>query len=117
MKKICPQIHRQRVIIEAILAKDFHKFQKFIPNFIVKLSNFLEVKRIGKCHKIKIGHGLSIFQVWLESGLQFHTWPEENFWAGDIFTCKPFNYKLLKPFLHKTLKQYKIVSLFVKEIK
>lgn len=34
--------------------------------------------------------GISMFVIYLESGSQLHTWPEEEFVALDVFSCKNF---------------------------
>ncbi len=37
--------------------------------------------------------GISGTMVWLESGVQIHTWPEEKLVAIDMFSCKPYSTK------------------------
>lgn len=35
--------------------------------------------------------GITATMVWLESGVQLHTWPEYSFMTIDIYSCKDFN--------------------------
>jgi len=61
--------------------------------------------------------GYSIFQIIKESHISFHTWPEYNYLAIDIFSCKKFNSQKIINFLKSTLnKEAKIKSREYKRI-
>jgi S-adenosylmethionine decarboxylase len=61
--------------------------------------------------------GYSIFQIIKESHISFHTWPEYNYLAIDIFSCKKFNSQKILSFLKSTLnKEAKIKSKEYKRI-
>ena len=52
--------------------------------------------------------GFSGFVILYESHVSFHTWPEENFIAIDIFSCKDFNKSVAINFLKKILGVKKV---------
>lgn len=102
--KIIPSVYRQRVIIEATLRENrFKEFHSVIPTLLKDISNKLKTVPIGNCQIIKIGHGITAFLAWKESGITLHSWPEESFFTLDIFSCKPFNSGILKSYLHEIL--------------
>ncbi len=39
----------------------------------------------------KVSGGLTAFSIISESHLSIHTWPENNYFAFDLFSCKNFN--------------------------
>lgn len=47
--------------------------------------------------------GLSGFVILYESHISFHTWPEENYVAMDVYSCKDFNGKEATQYLKKYL--------------
>lgn len=54
--------------------------------------------------------GLSGFVILYESHASFHTWPEENFIAIDIFSCKDFDGKKAINYIKKLLNPKKLRS-------
>lgn len=36
-------------------------------------------------------YGISAIMVWLESGVQIHTWPEWDFISIDVYSCKQYD--------------------------
>ncbi len=59
--------------------------------------------------------GYSILQIIKESHIAFHTWPEYNYLAIDIFSCKKIQVEKVINFLKKNLN--KEIELRVKEYK
>jgi S-adenosylmethionine decarboxylase len=59
--------------------------------------------------------GYSILQIIKESHIAFHTWPEYNYLAIDIFSCKKIQVEKVINFLKKNLN--KEIKLKVKEYK
>jgi S-adenosylmethionine decarboxylase len=57
--------------------------------------------------------GYSILQIIQESHIAFHTWPEYNYLAVDIFSCKKIQVQKVINFLKKNLN--KEIELRVKE--
>lgn len=57
--------------------------------------------------------GLSGFVILYESHVSFHTWPEENFIALDVYSCKEFDPKEATSYLKEYLgsKKLKIKSI------
>jgi S-adenosylmethionine decarboxylase len=71
------------------------------------------VKKISSPKYIFIGY--SILQIIQESHIAFHTWPEYNYLAVDIFSCKKIQVEKVINFLKKNLN--KEIELRVKEYK
>ena len=57
--------------------------------------------------------GLSGFVILYESHVSFHTWPEENYIALDVYSCKDFSEKSAIGYLKKFLgsKRMKVKSI------
>ena len=60
-----------------------------------------------KKKQTKLG-GITAFYLLEESHLSCHTWPEENYVAYDIYSCKNFNEKKVINLLKKVLPVKKI---------
>ena len=57
--------------------------------------------------------GYSGFVILLESHISFHTWPEENYVALDVYSCKDFDEKKAVQYIKKYLgtKRMKLKSI------
>ena len=57
--------------------------------------------------------GLSGFVILYESHISFHTWPEENYIAMDVYSCKDFDEKEAIEYLRSYLdsKRMKVKSI------
>lgn len=57
--------------------------------------------------------GLSGFVILYESHVSFHTWPEENYVALDVYSCRDFDGKEAAGYIKKYLgaKQMKVKSI------
>ena len=57
--------------------------------------------------------GLSGFVILYESHLSFHTWPEENYAAIDVYSCRDFDSKAAVKYLKEYLgtRQMKVKSI------
>lgn len=57
--------------------------------------------------------GLSGFVILYESHISFHTWPEENYVALDVYSCREFDPKEAVQYIKKYLstKQMKVKSI------
>ena len=85
--------------------------KKFLLGLIKKIVKITKSTSVGQPLIRKISSakypfsGYSIIQIIKESHIAIHTWPEYNYFALDIFSCKKFNkdeiITLLKKFLNK----------------
>ena len=57
--------------------------------------------------------GLSGFVILYESHVSFHTWPEENYVAIDVYSCKDFSEEIAKDYIRKSLKAGKLKVKFI----
>ena len=57
-----------------------------------------------------ISGGLTAFCIIAESHLAIHTWPESNYFAFDLFSCKNFEEKIVIQVLKKNFIIQKLVS-------
>jgi len=98
--------------------------RKFLLKLIGELVRITKSKPVGKPVIKKISSpkynffGYSILQIIQESHIAFHTWPEYNYLAIDIFSCKKIQVEKIINFLKKKLnkevdiktKEYRRVS-------
>jgi S-adenosylmethionine/arginine decarboxylase-like enzyme len=96
MKKIAPEIFRQRLVIEGVYREKVTK-QK-IRKYLKELSRLLgmtvifgpRIMRNGE--KYRMGQeGFEGLMVWVESGVSVYTWECRNFFTVDIYSCKKFS--------------------------
>jgi len=98
MKNICPEIFRQRLIIEGKYTTK--PTRTSVKKFLVDLSKKLKMTIIyGPVIKDVAGDfnpkhkGLEVVLIWAESGASLYIWDHFNFFTMDIYTCKKFNPK------------------------
>jgi S-adenosylmethionine decarboxylase len=61
-----------------------------------------------------IAGGLTAFCIIAESHLAIHTWPESNYFAFDLFSCKDFEEKIVIRILKKHFAIKKLASQIIK---
>jgi S-adenosylmethionine decarboxylase len=95
--------------------------RKFLLKLMEGLVRITKSAPVGKPVVKKISSpkynfsGYSILQIIKESHIAFHTWPEYNYLAIDIFSCKKIQVEKVINFLKKNLN--KEIELRVKEYK
>jgi S-adenosylmethionine decarboxylase len=95
--------------------------RKFLLKLMEGLVRITKSAPVGKPVVKKISSpkynfsGYSILQIIQESHIAFHTWPEYNYLAIDIFSCKKIQVEKVINFLKKNLN--KEIKLRVKEYK
>jgi S-adenosylmethionine decarboxylase len=95
--------------------------RKFLLKLIEELVKIIKSSPVGKPVIKKISSpkykfsGYSILQIIKESHIAFHTWPEYNYLAIDIFSCKKIKAEKAVIFLKKNLN--KEIKVRVKEYK
>lgn len=122
-------------LIVDVLTKNSEKLtdKKFTRDFFKKIIKEIEMKAVlptvvyqfptlfkGKNGKRPKG-GISAFCILEESHLSCHSWPEENYIAYDIYSCKDFEekkvIKLIRKFLPVKKLIYKVVRRSVDDLK
>ena len=108
----------KHLLVEAIV-KDYKPLSSVASirsffNLIIKELNF---QVIGKpfIYKFpsrikKMQGGITGMCVIGESHLSIHTWPESNYFAFDLFSCRNFNDKVLISLIKKSFKVNKLHS-------
>lgn len=113
MKKIAPEIYRQRLVIEGEYTGEITKVT--IKKYLTELSKLLgmtimfgpKVMRQGE--KFRIGQeGFEGLMVWVESGVSVYTWEKRDFFTVDIFSCRKFKSKEAVDFTRKTFRAREI---------
>ncbi len=66
--------------------------QKIDSSIVTEMRNFLN-KRANE------ESGVSGTSIWLESHATIHTWPEQQYFAADIFSCKIFDAEAASKYL------------------
>lgn len=85
--------------------------KKFLLNLISKLVQLTKTLLVGKPIIKKIISpkypyvGYSIIQIIQESHIALHSWPEYNYLAIDIFSCKKIDKKKILSFLKLNLNK------------
>jgi S-adenosylmethionine decarboxylase len=106
------------------LDESFLKDRKELINFLNFLMKALNLEPFGKplIKKIKTPKyhyfGFSIVQIITESHISLHTWPEYNYLALDIFSCKNFDEnkaieKIKKYFKNKIKIKFKKIERYI----
>ena len=98
MKDLCPQIRRQRLSVEAIVAPE-NMNELAVRSFAKRLTD--EIGMTPMCEPtvcsfdetFKDGKfvGVTLVQPWMESALQIHTWDEYRLLSVDVYSCKSFD--------------------------
>ncbi len=69
----------------------------------------LELSKVNESFKQFEPIGVTGFILLEESHVSIHTWPEHQFSAVDIFSCKPFDAKKIQEVLMKSFSSDKVV--------
>ena len=84
------------------------KNHKLIKNLLKELPKRFKMRLLGNISVKKVSSdfypdwGVSGFVMLYESHISLHTWPEENYVAMDLYSCKDFDDKAIV----KYLKEY-----------
>ena len=97
---LCPDLVRQRCVVEFITNMDMNDFSIMEGH----LTSFLKELSVGLGMKIFMGpvigndenpetkeSGPSAFIGWTTSGCQIHSWPYRHFVSIDIYSCKKYS--------------------------
>jgi len=115
MRKIAPNVMRQRLLIEG-----FYKInvdRKTINKYFNGISKSLKLKIYGKPiifspkgEGKKINQGYDAFVPLIDSGISAYIWCNEKFFSIIIYTCKKFDEKKAINFTNKFFKSNKFVK-------
>jgi S-adenosylmethionine decarboxylase len=96
MRDLCPEVPRQRLIIEAKYTKNFE--QGYLVQFAQEFSRFIGMRIVygPMCRRegeeiSPLHTGTEMFTIWAESSMVLYTWEKFDFITMDIYTCKEFN--------------------------
>lgn len=94
--RICPEILRQRLLIEGIFGVS--EIQEATVRMILDgLTRCLGMTPItnplifSPDHVSTLHHGIGGFQAWAESGCSLYTWRERRLFTLDIYSCRRFD--------------------------
>jgi S-adenosylmethionine decarboxylase len=96
-----------------LIKKVFEKISqaiKIIPVLAPVIYQFPKKRGMPK----NIAGGLTAFCIIAESHLAIHTWPESNYFAFDLFSCKDFEEKIVIRILKKHFAIKKLASQIIK---
>ena len=98
MKKIAPEIIRQRLLIEGYFQREI--VEKDISSFFEGITSELGLRVYGKptIHATgnqgkKINQGFDAFIPLIDSGIALYVWGNAKFFSMVIYTCKSFDVK------------------------
>lgn len=92
---ICPDILRQRLIIEGIYGMPYID-ETGVRQVLEGLTHQLGMTPIADTVIFspdavsQLHHGIGGFQAWAESGCSLYTWRERRLFTIDIYSCKSF---------------------------
>lgn len=101
---LCPDLVRQRCVVEFITDMDMNDFPKMeghLTSFLKDLSEALGMKIfigpvIGNDENPETKEsGPSGLVGWTTSGCQIHSWPFRHFVSLDIYSCKHYNIEVV----------------------
>jgi len=96
-------------ILDIYNVKEKFLERNFLLDLIKDLIKITKTKPVGRPIIKKISSpqysfsGYSFLQIIQESHIAFHTWPEYNYLAMDIFSCKKIDIQKILNFLKKRL--------------
>ncbi len=89
--------------------------QNFIKGVLKKIIRAVKLKAVSPIFVYKFpqktkntASGLTAFSIVAESHLSIHTWPENNYFAFDLFSCKDFKEKEILKIIKKSFPIEKI---------
>ena len=91
MVDLAPEIHRQRLVVEGLVASPIEAEQ--IESYLSELSNVVDMITLLKpvTHRSD-AYGWAGWIHWETSGAHFYGWDQPRlFFSVDIYTCKPFD--------------------------
>jgi len=90
---ICPEIHRQRLVVEFITKRNLYDVEVAEPlmdNFLHDLTAVLGMMMVIDPIIKTVRDGTSAYVMFQESGCQVHSWFQYGFVSVDIYSCKPY---------------------------
>ncbi len=109
MKKIAPQITRQRLVIEGFFKREI--VESDIIYFFEGITTELGLRVYGKpsIHATgnrgkKINQGFDAFIPLIDSGIALYVWGNAKFFSAVIYTCKHFDVKKAVKFTKQFFK-------------
>ncbi|MGB9680999.1 MAG: S-adenosylmethionine decarboxylase [Minisyncoccia bacterium] len=93
-----------------------------LPIILYQFPSLIKIKRNIKGRKGKKGKGgITAFCILEESHISCHSWPEENYIAYDIYSCRNFDEKKVINLLYKYLPienlTFKVIMRSVQKLK
>lgn len=81
-----------------------------IDRLLHEIIDQLKLSKVDAAFKQFEPVGVTGFILLEESHISIHTWPEHNFAAVDIFSCKPIEISKVKSFLTEQLSAENVVT-------
>jgi len=110
-------------LLVEVVAKNNRGFKdkRFIKRLFREIIEVAEMKAVSPTliyqfppRQSKLKSGLTAFCVLAESHLSIHTWPENNYFALDLFSCRDFNEKKVISLIKKNFAVKKIYIQVIK---
>jgi S-adenosylmethionine decarboxylase len=120
MKNIEPRVYRQRLIIEGHFEVQLTSDK--IKEYLNKLSDLLDMTVFSgpycwppddRSHPEVELVDLNGFIAWKESGCHVYAFSETSFFTADIYSCKPYDAKVVIDYTRKFIQS---VDLIFKEV-
>lgn len=110
---ICPEILRQRLIVEGIHGVD-EIDSVAVRQILADLTRDLGMTPIADTLVFspdavsKLHHGVGGFQPWAESGCSLYTWRDQRLFTLDVYSCKGFQVETCIDFVNRVLRPNQI---------
>lgn len=106
---ICPEIQRQRLVIEGIYG--LHEVdEQAVCRLLGGLTRHMCMTPIADTLVFspdavsELHHGVGGFQAWAESGCALYTWRESRLFTLDIYSCRRFEPQDCLAYIHDALR-------------
>lgn len=111
---ICPEILRQRLIVEGlygIAGFDEHKVRTVLADLTgcLRMTPIAETLVFSPDAVSRLHHGVGGFQAWAESGCSLYTWRDSRLFTVDIYSCRGFDPQPCIDYLQQALQPTDLV--------
>lgn len=104
IKKLNLNLLMPLILIDFPCYKNFNGIKPFDQQIFINKINYIQTDCFKKIENQKndLG-GYSIFGIIAESHISMHTFPEDNYFSFDLYSCKKFNTKILIDLFYQEL--------------
>ena len=110
MRDLAPEIHRQRLVVEGLVAAPI--LEEDIKVYLKELGGITDMRVLTEpVTNLSPAYGWAAWVHWETSGAHFYAWDVPRlFFSVDIYTCKPFDPDAIVAFTRDYFQASDVVS-------